>query len=72
MATSGGVITIRPREFYLYGEFWHEVAHITLGLSAWFANFGFFLIWPDDTAYTVGCSTKCHAQSTCLRLMRTR
>lgn len=54
MATSGGLITLRPREFFLYGELAHEMIHITLGISAYIANFGFFSWWSEG--YTAGDS----------------
>jgi len=59
MATSGGIITLRPREFFLYGELVHEIIHLVLGTAAYIANFGFFYtLWPEvyvagDTIYLI-------------------
>lgn len=58
MATAGGLITLRPREFHLFGELWHELIHLTLGVSAWIANWGFFTFWENgyvagDTMYVI-------------------
>ena len=64
MATAGSLITLRPREFLLYGELWHEIIHVTLGVSAFIADFGFFTWNPTwyiagDTMYLVNGIIEC-------------
>lgn len=54
MVATGGLVTLRPREFHLYGELWHELLHLLLGVSAYIANFGFFTIW--EAGYVAGDS----------------